>query len=412
MAKTLSSNHRFVAQVGMLSANTAAQEQRGAVPAIIRRLKLSGYRSYASLDLATESNLIVLTGENGAGKTNLIESISLLSPGRGLRRTELSLCIRVPGDGGFAISADVDGPFGPVRLGTGLEPNPSGSGGNQRRFRLNQANAGSARAFAEHIRVIWLTPAMDGLFTGAAGERRRFLDRLVLAVDSDHAARTNALERALRNRNKLLEQDSGNTAWLDAAEREIAELGIAVAAAREETVSRLSSLIAETRKDDSPFPWAQISLMGEIDQLVASFPSIEAEDRYRSILRDNRNRDAAAGRTLVGPQASDLLTTHGPKGIAAALASTGEQKGLLTGLVLAHARLVASMSGIMPVILLDEIAAHFDPSRRSALYAELQTLGAQVWMTGADPAFFAEIAICADIFEIADGAVRRSQKAS
>lgn len=377
--------------------------QSCACPAI-RRLKLANFRSYTALDLRTGSNLIALTGENGAGKTNLIEAISLLTPGRGLRRAEMTACARAPGPGGFAISVDLEGPFGETRLGTGVEGQPGG-GNPVRRYRLNQANAGSARAFADHLRVVWLTPSMDGLFTGPAGDRRRFLDRLVLAVDADHASRTNALERALRNRNKLLEVSPGNSAWLDAAEREIAELGIAVAAARGETAARLASLIDATKDDSSAFPWAVVALEGAIDRLVADHPSLEAEDRYQAMLRDNRNRDAAAGRTLLGPQASDLVVAHGPKAIAAAQASTGEQKALLTGLILAHARLVASMSGIMPIILLDEIAAHFDPRRRSALYGELRTMGAQVWMTGADPALFTEIGEIADILQVRDGSI-------
>ncbi|MDP4594833.1 MAG: DNA replication/repair protein RecF [Beijerinckiaceae bacterium] len=374
-----------------------------AIPAI-RRLKLSSFRCYGALDLAVHDNLIALTGENGAGKTNLIEAISLLTPGRGLRRADLALCARTPGPGTFAISADLDGPYGDTRLGTGIE-RTVGDGNPVRRYRLNQANAGSARAFADHLRVVWLTPSMDGLFTGPAGERRRFLDRLVLAIDADHPGRTNALDRALRNRNKLLEMGSADSIWLDAAEREIAELGIAVAAARAETVSRLASLIIETRNTHSPFPWAGVSLKGEVDSLVADYPSLEAEERYQALLRANRKRDAAAGRTLIGPQASDLSVVHGPKNIAAALASTGEQKALLTGLVLAHARLVSVMSGIMPIILLDEVAAHFDPLRRSALYGELQMLGAQVWMTGADPALFEEIAAIAGILKVEDGKI-------
>lgn len=387
-----------------MPAETPALPQSSAVRPIVRRLMLSGFRNYEQLDLRLGKNMIALTGENGAGKTNLIEAISLLTPGRGLRRADMARCARIPGPGRFAISADIDGPYGETRLGTGLEP--AAEGGNPvRKYRLNQANAGSARAFADHLRVVWLTPSMDGLFTGPAGERRRFLDRLVLAVDADHASRTNALERALRNRNKLLEAGTSDAAWLDAAEREIAELGIAVAAARAETVTRLDALIQETLDPQSPFPWASIRLDGDFAEMVAQYPSLEAEDRYRTRLRENRNRDAAAGRTLIGPQSSDLVVVHGPKTLPAALASTGEQKALLTGLVLAHARLVASMSGIMPIILLDEVAAHFDPLRRTALYTNLQNLQAQVWMTGADPELFAEIHPFADILQVSDGVV-------
>ena len=372
----------------------------------IRRLQLADFRSYRTLDMTVGNRLIALTGENGAGKTNILEAISLLTPGRGLRRAELASCARSGGGGGFAIAIDLDGPFGDTQLGAGVDPAPSGVGA-QRKYRLNRANAGSARAFADHLRIVWQVPAMDGLFTGPPGERRRFLDRLVLAVDADHAARTNALERALRNRNKLLESGHLSGAWLDAAEREIAQTGVAVAAARGETAARLAAQIEASQDPETPFPWADVRLDGKIDQLVASLPAVEAEDRYQAMLRDNRNRDAAAGRTLIGPQASDLIVAHGPKATPAGLASTGEQKALLTGLMLAHARLVSTMSGIMPIILLDEIAAHFDPVRRAALYAELSTLNAQVWMSGADQALFAEIADRADIFCITGGRAER-----
>jgi DNA replication and repair protein RecF len=239
--------------------------------------------------------------------------------------------------------------------------------------------------------VVWLTPEQDGLFRGPAGDRRRFLDRLVLAIDASHGARVSALDRALRDRNRILEETPREVAWLDAIERQVAELGVAVAAARAEAVARLAALIAETRDDASPFPWAALALAGEIDALVAALPALDAEDRFRSLLREGRARDKAAGRTLIGPQASDLVVRHGPKDIAADAGSTGEQKALLVGLVLAHARLVKAMSGMAPVVLLDEIAAHFDPRRRAALYDTLGGLGAQVWMTGADVAQFTDL---------------------
>lgn len=266
-----------------------------------------------------------------------------------------------------------------------------GEGKRSRLSRIDGVPVGSALAFSEHLRLVWLTPDVDGLFRGAAGDRRRFLDRLVLAVDPTHATRSNALERALRSRNRILEETPHQTQWLDAVEREVAELGVAVAAARAETVARLSAIIAETRDDASPFPHAELALAGELDTLVAQRPALDAEDEYRALLRQSRARDRAAGRTLIGPQASDLEVRHAPKDIPAELGSTGEQKALLIGLVLAHARLVAAMSGIAPLVLLDEIAAHLDPRRRAALYDALLALGCQVWMTGADPALFSSL---------------------
>ena len=266
---------------------------------MVRRLKLSDFRSYAALDLAVHSDLVVLCGENGAGKTNVLEALSLLTAGRGLRRADLEELAREGGAGGFAISAEVEGALGPVQLGTGVAAmgQEAKQETKQRRYRLDREPLPTARGFADHLRVVWLTPAMDGLFTGSPGERRRFLDRLVLAVDAEHGARVNALERALRNRNRLLEDGARSGAWLDAAERETAEVAIAVAAARHETISRLAALTEAGRSANALFPWAEIALSGAIESLVAERSALEAEDAYMEILRENRHRDAGAGRT-------------------------------------------------------------------------------------------------------------------
>jgi DNA replication and repair protein RecF len=366
---------------------------------LVRRLMLRDFRSYAALDLAIEGRLVVLCGENGAGKTNLLEALSLLAPGRGLRRAELAECARRGGAGGFALSVEVDEAGETHQLGTGWSPG-DGEGGAQRANRIDRAPVPSSRAFSDHVRVVWLTPAMDSLFSGPASERRRFLDRFVLAIDPAHGARVGQFERALRGRNRLLEEGSRNTSWLDAIEREAAELGVAVAAARFECVSLLEALIAAGRDDASPFPWAQLALEGEVEALAADGPALEAEDRYRRMLRDSRVRDAAAGRTLIGPHVGDLAVRHGPKNTPAGSASTGEQKALLVGLVLAHARLVAEMSGMAPLALLDEIAAHFDPKRRAALFEALTRLGGQAFLTGADPAAFESLQGGAEMFEV------------
>jgi DNA replication and repair protein RecF len=371
----------------------------------VQRLMLADFRSYAYLDLALDTKLVVLTGDNGAGKTNVLEALSLLSPGRGLRRAELSDCARDGSAGGFAVSADLATSAGKIRLGTGIEQRPDGP--PQRKCRIDGEPVGSVRAFADHARVVWLTPAADGLFTGPPGERRRFLDRLVLAVDPEHGTRVAALDRVLRSRNRLLEEPPSrwDGTWLDAVEHEQALLAVAVAAARCETVARLRALIAATRDAPSPFPWADLTLGGEVEQLLAERPAVDAEDEFRKLLRESRMRDCAAGRCLIGPQASDLQVRHGPKDVAARRASTGEQKALLVGLVLAHAGLVADMSGIAPLVLLDEIAAHLDPARRAALYERLEALPSQVFLTGADPAIFAPLAGRARILEVTPGRI-------
>jgi DNA replication and repair protein RecF len=371
---------------------------------LVTHLTLQEFRTYTALDLEVSRRLVALVGENGAGKTNLLEALSLFMPGRGLRRAELGDMVR-HGAGGFAASVTLDTPFGEHRLGTGASA-PAGEARMARICRIDGAPVPSPAAFAEFLRVVWLTPDLDALFRGPAGDRRRFLDRLVLAVDSDHGTRANALERALRSRNRILEEQPDNGLWLDAVEREVAELAIAVSAARQETVQRLAGLILATREERSPFPFATLALEGEIDALVASLPAVDAEDRYRALLREARARDRAAGRTLIGPQASDLLVRHGPKDIPAGSASTGEQKALLLGLVLAHARLVGTMSGLAPMVLLDEVAAHLDPRRRAGLFEVLASLGGQVWMTGADPALFAELGERAELFQVDQGQVR------
>ncbi len=367
--------------------------------AALAHLTLRDFRSYAILDLPCPAPLVALAGENGAGKTNILEALSLLAPGRGLRRADFQDMARHGGSGGFTIAARLQDD---TQLGFALGQ-PDAEGRRNRTTRINGANASVHAALSEHVRVVWLTPEQDGLFRGPAGDRRRFLDRLVLAIDPQHGARVAALERAVRDRNRLLEDSPWEALWLDAVERQVAELGVAVAAARRETVERLSALIAATTDASSPFPFAEIGLAGEIDALIANQPALAAEEEARRILRDARARDRAAGRTLFGPQASDLVVRHGPKDIPAELGSTGEQKALLVGLVLAHARLVAEMSGLKPIVLLDEIAAHFDPRRRLALFEALTGLGSQIWMSGADMALFDDLPAGALRLRIRDG---------
>jgi DNA replication and repair protein RecF len=350
--------------------------------------------------------VVVLVGPNGAGKTNCLEAISFLSPGRGLRRATLDDVADIQGDGSWAVSAEVEGALGLATLGTGIDAPGTEAASASRRCRIDREPVGSATAFGDHLRMVWLTPAMDGLFTGAASERRRFFDRLVQAIDSEHSARVSALDRSLRSRNRLLEVRNFDDHWCDAIERETAELAVAVAAMRGQTVTKLAAML-RTRGAQSAFPSADIMLEGWMDNALMNEPATSVEDRYREILRNGRARDAAAGRTLDGPHLTDLQVIYAPKNMPARDTSTGEQKALLIGLVLAHATLVAEMTGITPLLLLDEVVAHLDPNRRAALFAELAKLGAQVWMTGADPAAFADVGACGEIFDVENGRVTR-----
>jgi DNA replication and repair protein RecF len=368
---------------------------------MILKLTLNNYRNYHAASLETGAKTIVLVGPNGAGKTNLIEAISFFAPGRGLRRANLDEVAFSEGDSSWAAAAEIEGALGLATLGTGIERPLEEGATILRKCRIDREPVGSVAAFADHLRVVWLVPAMDTLFVGAPSERRRFLDRLALAVDAEHGSRVNALERALRSRNRLLEEAQPDTHWLDAVEHETAELAVAVAGQRVETVHRLDAVLASRK--GSAFPPAEIALDGWMEKLIPEHPAIEIEERYRAVLRDNRARDAAAGRTSDGPHLTDLKVTYAHKGIAAADASTGEQKALLIGLVLAHGRLIAEMTGFAPILLLDEIVAHLDPARRAALHVELAQLGGQVWMTGADPALFVEVGDDAMIVEVASG---------
>src|SRR6201996_8365336 len=375
-------------------------------PSRIHRLTLTHFRNYRAAGLETRADMVALVGPNGAGKTNCLEAISFLSPGRGLRRATLEDVADNQGDGSWAVSAEVEGALGLATLGTGIDPPAGDAASSSLRCRIDREPVGSAVAFGDHLRMVWLTPSMDGLFTGATSERRRFFDRLVLALDSQNSARISALDRALRSRNRLLEVRNFDDHWCDAIERETAELAVAVAATRGQTLARLAAMLRE-RGARSTFPSAEIALDGWMENALLGEPATAVEDRYREILRQGRARDAAAGRTLDGPHLTDLRVIYAPKNMPARDASTGEQKALLIGLVLAHANLVAEMTGITPLLLLDEVVAHLDPVRRNALFMELAALGAQVWMTGADPAAFIDIGAPGEVFDVDSGQIAR-----
>ena len=365
-------------------------------------LKLTDFRNYSSLSLDLAAPLIALTGPNGAGKTNCLEAISLLTPGRGLRRAPYEALIRDGADNGWAVAADLEREREAVRIGTGLQALPEGLE-RGRRIRINGANA-SAENMLEYLRVLWLTPAMDGLFTGPAGDRRRFLDRLVLAVDPGHGRRVTDLEKLLASRNRLLDEN-GEPALLDAIETQLAEKALAVAIARAETIGLLTDRIAGQAADGAGFPLAALALAGDFEARYLGGPARMGEDAYRDALARTRARDRAAGRTLEGPHRSDLAVVFSDKTMPAAQSSTGEQKALLISIILAHARLLRLDRQAAPLLLLDEIVAHLDATRRRALYDEILALGAQAWLTGTDPADFAELGAAAQFFEVRDATV-------
>jgi DNA replication and repair protein RecF len=373
-------------------------------PVFINKLKLDNFRNYTSLSCEFDQRHVVLTGNNGAGKTNLIEAISFLSPGRGLRRANYTSVGTAGTDGAWSIFAELEGAAGPVSVGTGLQRTALGVE-THRKLRINSLQTQLSEDLLDHLRMMWLVPSMDGLFTGPASDRRRYLDRLVLAIDPAHARRVSNFEKSMRSRNKLLSEDNPDFSWLDAVENQMAEHGVAIASARVEVISLLSSLIIKTNDAGSPFPDALIQLDGLLETLVPDTAASDLEFKYGNILRDSRRFDAAARRTLRGPHRTDMKVHHQPKSMEAALCSTGEQKALLIGLTLAHARLTGELHGFAPVLLLDEIAAHLDSKRRSALFDMIDDLGCQAWMTGTDRGLFDALETRANYFEVDEGKV-------
>lgn len=358
----------------------------------LRRLALTDFRNHALSAIDVGAAHVVFTGPNGAGKTNVLEAISLLSPGRGLRRATYAQMGRQGGSGGFAINARLETAGDERRIGIGMTP-----GASARQVRIDGDDA-RPDDLGELLRVLWLTPAMDGLFTGGASDRRRFLDRMALALHPDHGRRAGAYERAMRHRNRMFEDHVRDPAWFEAVEREMAEHGAALVRHRTELVEALNAEQGTRAEGGHDFPQSALALSGEGG-------TADAADFAERLAR-GRERDRAAGRALEGPHRAELDVEHVEKAMPAALASTGEQKALLIGLVLGHASLVARRTGETPILLLDEVAAHLDPARRAALYATLDALGTQTFMTGTDGALF-EALTEADRFRVAGGEIVR-----
>lgn len=368
----------------------------------VTALRLTGYRNYRRLRLDLDERPVVLTGANGAGKTNLLEAISYLGAGRGLRGARLAdVDHRGPDSAGpWAVAAHLSGPEGAFEIGTGRD----GASETARRIvRLDGKPASGPAALAARVPVLWLTPAQDRLFLDRPNARRRYLDKLVAALDPGHGTRLNEYERALRERARLL-RDFGSSGadadWLGVLERTMAETGIAIAAAR---VQAAGDLTHASAAGIGPFPAARISAEGDAERLLGSGPALDAEDRLAAALKAARGRDAEVGGASVGPHRSDMVVAHCGRELPAAELSTGEQKTLLLAIVLAAARLQAAARGFAPILLLDEVTAHLDAAHRATLFDEIRALRAQAWLTGTDPALFAPMASAARCFTVADG---------
>jgi DNA replication and repair protein RecF len=339
----------------------------------------------------------VLTGANGSGKTNLLEALSLLTSGQGLRRAPYPELARM-GRPRWAVAARLATPFGAVDIGTGAATDPAGAARGAREagriVRIDGETKSGSGALADYVDMLWLTPAMDGLFTGPASERRRFVDRLIAALDPGYRSQLGQFERAMQQRNRLLADDVRDSSRFEGFERIMAEAGVAVAAARVVAVGEITAAIGARRDaaPGSPFPWAELALAGVLENGLAARAAVDVEDDYARLLASTRERDRAAGRTLDGPHRSDLIVGHGPNEMPAKVCSTGEQKALLIGLVLAHCDLARQRRrGATPILLLDEIAAHLDHARRAALFEEILVMGGQTWMTGTDPQAFVSL---------------------
>lgn len=351
----------------------------------LKNLLLQNFRSYHEANLqGLASGFIVLTGPNGAGKTNILEAVSLLSPGKGLRSADIDEIQKRDGALPWIVSAKAETIYGEIALGTGRDPDKK-----RRLVRIKGEKAKSQADLADYISSLWLTPAMDRIFLEGSSGRRKFLDRMVFAFDPSHAGRITRYENALSQRSKLLKEERYEPSWIAGLEEQMAETGIAIGAARVDFVQNLQAVC--NRGEEGDFPIADLELKGFVEDGLKVSPALQVEADFRTRLRTSREQDSVMGGASAGPHRADLLVRYRAKDMDAEHCSTGEQKALLIGMVLAHATLMKNERGSPPILLLDEIAAHLDENRRAKLFEKLKNLGGQVWVTGTDDVLFESI---------------------
>lgn len=366
----------------------------------LTEIRLRNFRSYTEACLnGLASSFVVLTGENGAGKTNILEAVSLLSPGKGMRNADLGdFQNKKNTDPVWAISANINTQYGEIRAGTGRDPYKE-----KRVVHIQGEVAKNQAQLAEYFTCLWITPQMDRLFIEAASSRRKFLDRMVFNFDTGHAGRVTRYENAMAQRSRLLKEGKVEPVWLDALEIQMAEAGVAVAAARALFVERLQSVCLT--RENAEFPIAKLALMGRLETEIQNKSALLIEDEFRALLKKSRDEDSVYGGAAQGPHKTDFQVTYQSKNMPAAQCSTGEQKALLIGLVLAHADLIRMERGAPPILLLDEVAAHLDPHRREVLYDLLSHIGGQVWMTGTDSYLFEKMVGNPSFFDVQNGMI-------
>ena len=367
----------------------------------VSKLNLNNFRCYENAALeGLNSGLLVFHGANGAGKTNILEALSYLSPGRGLRSAKATDVQKQGTEALWAVSTEINGDGVANNIGVGLNPE------TQRKIiKVNGVQAKNQNALVDYVSCLWLTPQMDRLFIEGASGRRRFLDRMIFAFDPAHAGRVTRYENALRQRSKLLQEETTEWSWVDSLEEQMAESTIAITATRLDFLEKLKLSFVQNEAQEKYFPAADIVLEGDIEYLLQNKTAVEAEKDYIELLKQSRPYDAVAGGAKEGIHKSDMVVTYKTKNMPAAQCSTGEQKALLISIVMAQSKMIAIERGAPPILLLDEIAAHLDEDRREALFDYLSALGGQVWMTGTDPVLFDSISKKAQFFAVNSGQI-------